>query len=185
MQRDELEDPVSLVRAIANDADRQAFAALFDFYAPRIKGVLVRAGTTPELAEEIAQEALLSVWRKAALFAPARASVATWIFTIARNLRIDHARRGRGVSADTIYKVLSGSDPERPDHRLESAQRDAGVRHALDALTSDQVAVVRLSFYEDKPHAEIAETLGLPLGTVKSRLRLAMTKLREQLEDLT
>lgn len=177
--------PADLVQAVASSGDREAFSRLFEFYAPRVKGLLIRSGSTPELAEEIAQEALLSVWRKAALFDPARASVAAWIFTIARNLRIDRARRGGGVSAETIYEVLSGDAPVRPDENLLCGERDERVRTALRGLPGDQAQVVRLSFFEEKAHGEIAKTLGVPLGTVKSRLRLAMTKLRERLEDLS
>lgn len=178
----ELREPAELVRAIAERGDKEAFAALFEFYAPRVKGFLVRSGATPEIADELAQETLLAVWRKAALFDVGRAGVSTWIFTIARNLRIDHGRRGQNVSAETIYEVLAADDPVRPDDTLETADREEQVRGALAALPTEQLAVVRLSFFEDKAHAEIARILKLPLGTVKSRLRLAMTKLRERLE---
>lgn len=185
MPRDDLKDPAALVRAIAERGDRAAFARLFGFYAPRIKGFLMRSGSAPEIAEELAQEALLAVWRKAATFDAGRAGVSTWIFTIARNLRIDHVRRGQYVSVETIYEVLGASDPQRPDDEIDAADRDERVRNALASLSSEQAAVVRLSFYENKAHAEIARLLQVPLGTVKSRLRLAMTKLRGQLGDAT
>ncbi len=178
----ELREPSALVRAIAERGDKEAFATLFQYYAPRVKGFLVKSGSTPEIADELAQETMLTVWRKAALFDVGRAGVSTWIFTIARNLRIDHARRGQNVSAETIYEVLSGDDPLRPDDTLETADREEQVRGALATLPNEQLAVVRLSFFEDKAHGEIANILQLPLGTVKSRLRLAMTKLRERLE---
>ena len=181
----ELKNPVHLVEAVAARGDRNAFSLLFSLYAVRIKGFLVRSGSAPEVAEEIAQEALLSVWRKAATFDPSRASVATWIFTIARNLRIDRFRRERAPSAEALYEVLAGDEPQRPDAALETEQRDDRVRRVLRALPDDQIKVVQLSFFEDKPHAEIAALLGVPLGTVKSRLRLAMMKLRERLEDLS
>jgi RNA polymerase sigma-70 factor (ECF subfamily) len=174
-----------LVEAVAARGDRNAFVLLFGLYAARIKGFLIRSGSTPEVAEDIAQEALLSVWRKAATFDPSRASVATWIFTIARNLRIDRFRRERGVGAEALYEVLAGEEPQRPDEMLETEQRDDRVRRVLRGLPDDQVRVVQLSFFEDKPHGEIAAILGVPLGTVKSRLRLAMTKLRQRLEDLS
>lgn len=184
-REDKPADLSALMQAVAYRADREAFAALFDFYAPRIKGMLMRGGTAPALAEDLAQDTLLAVWRKAAQFDPGRAGLSTWIFTIARNLRIDHARRGRGASAEAIYEVLAGTEPEQPDEALDSVEREDCVRRAMQALNSDQAAVVKLSFFEDKPHAEIATILGLPLGTVKSRLRVAMIKLRERIEDLT
>jgi RNA polymerase sigma factor (sigma-70 family) len=177
-------DPGQLIAAIATQRDRTAFALLFDFYAPRIKGFLVRTGTPAEAAEEIAQETMLSVWRKAGMFDASRASGATWIYTIARNLRIDRLRHDRRVSADTLYEVLKSDDPESPDDTLQWAERDERVRAAMQDLPPDQMTVVRLSFFEDKAHADIASILGIPLGTVKSRLRLAFAKLRERLGDL-
>lgn len=185
MLSDGKNDPAILIAAIATRGDKTAFAALFGYYAPRIKGFLMRTGTAAEAAEEIAQEAMLSVWRKAETFDPVRASASTWIFTIARNLRIDRFRHERGVTAAALYEPLSSDDPMRPDDFLEQTERDDRIRVAMAALSSDQKSVVQLSFFEDKPHGEIAELLGIPLGTVKSRLRLAMTKLRERLAELS
>jgi RNA polymerase sigma-70 factor, ECF subfamily len=179
-------DPAHWLAAIAARRDRAAFASLFGFYAPRIKGFLMRTGTAAEIAEEIAQEAMLSVWRKADTFDASRASVSTWIYAIARNLRIDrlrHERGGAGVAAEVLYEALRSEEPERPDASLEGAERDDRVRIALRELPDEQIAVVRLSFFEDKPHGDIARIVGIPLGTVKSRLRLAMAKLRERLDE--
>jgi RNA polymerase sigma factor (sigma-70 family) len=176
-------DPLRLIAAIASQQDRTAFASLFGFYAPRIKGFLIRTGTPRDIAEEVAQETMLAVWRKAAMFDASRASVSTWIYTIARNLRIDRLRHDNVVGVETLYEVLSGDEPERPDSSLEWVERDERVRVAMTDLPEDQMAVVRLSFFEDKAHGDIAAILGIPLGTVKSRLRLAMTKLRERLDE--
>jgi RNA polymerase sigma-70 factor, ECF subfamily len=179
-------DPAHWLAAIAARRDRAAFASLFGFYAPRIKGFLMRAGTAAEIAEEIAQEAMLSVWRKADTFDASRASVSTWIYAIARNQRIDRRRHERGVAgaaAEVLYESLRSEESERPDASLEWAERDDRVRLALRELPDEQIAVVRLSFFEDKPHGDIARILGIPLGTVKSRLRLAMAKLRERLDE--
>jgi RNA polymerase sigma-70 factor (ECF subfamily) len=178
-------DPAHLLAAIAARGDRAAFASLFGFYAPRIKGFLMRTGSAAEIAEEIAQEAMLSVWRKAATFDASRASVSTWIYAIARNLRIDRLRHERGVRAEVFYEALRSDEPERPDDSLEWAERDDRVRLAMRELPDEQMTVVRLSFFEDKPHGDIARILGIPLGTVKSRLRLAMAKLRERLDELS
>jgi RNA polymerase sigma-70 factor, ECF subfamily len=178
-------DPAHLLAAIAARGDRAAFASLFGFYAPRIKGFLMRTGSAAEVAEEIAQEAMLSVWRKAATFDASRASVSTWIYAIARNLRIDRLRHERGVRAEVFYEALRSDEPERPDDSLEWAERDDRVRLAVRELPDEQMTVVRLSFFEDKPHGDIARILGIPLGTVKSRLRLAMAKLRERLDELS
>jgi RNA polymerase sigma-70 factor (ECF subfamily) len=174
-----------LMRAIAERRDRAAFASLFRLYAGRVKAWIMRSGATPELAEEIAQETLLTVWRKAGLYRPERASVSAWVFAIARNLRVDRARRDQRARQQMQQEAIEEEDPETPDGLLDVAEREARVRAAIDTLSADQLSVVRLSFFEGKPHALIADTLGIPLGTVKSRLRLAMARLRNLLEDLT
>jgi len=172
-----------MIRAIALRGDRGAFAALFGHFAPRVKSYMLRLGAEPLLAEELAQETLLAVWRKAAAFDPAKAAASTWIFTIARNLRIDAARRSR--RAEPLDDPSDAAEAEQtPDEALVTAQSETRVRQAMLTLPIEQAEVVRLSFFSDKPHSEIAEELKLPLGTVKSRLRLAMRRLRDLLGDL-
>ncbi|TWB31912.1 RNA polymerase sigma-70 factor (ECF subfamily) [Nitrospirillum bahiense] len=166
------------LRAIATQGDRAAFSALFRHYAPRIKSYLLTTGLPSMEAEELAQEVMLTVWRKAAIFDPSRARAATWIFTIARNLRIDAARRSRAAEAAVAQESLTPSEPEPADDLLFAAEAADRLRATLDTLPPDQLAVVRLSFFEDAPHPDIARRLGIPLGTVKSRLRLAMARLR-------
>ena len=168
--------------AIAADGDRAAFTQLFGHFAPRVKSYLLRQGASAQAAEELAQETLLTVWRKAALFDPARAGASTWIFTIARNLRIDAIRRDR--------PPLAADDPSDAAPQAEAdavvlaAERDLRIRRAMKALPQEQAEIIHLSFFSDEPHSAIAERLGLPLGTVKSRLRLAVGRLRALLEDL-
>jgi RNA polymerase sigma-70 factor, ECF subfamily len=173
------------IRAIALHGDRAAFAALFSFYAPRIKAVLMRAGATAEMAEDVAQETLVAVWRKAGQYDPARASAAAWIYTVARNLRIDRLRRDQREKLVAVYETIASEEPERPDQVLDSSERAARLRSALGKLPEEQVRVVQLSFVEGRAHGDIAKMLGLPLGTVKSRLRLAMNRLRNVLGDPT
>lgn len=157
---------------------------LFAFFAPRIKGFMMRSGASDAYAEELAQETLLTVWRKAQTFDANRASASTWIFTIARNLRIDGLRREKlAANAQAQLETLE-EDVERPDEVLDTVERADRLRAALSGLSPDQIALVRLSFFEDKPHPEIAKALDIPLGTVKSRLRRSMMLLREILEDL-
>ena len=163
--------------------DRQAFAVLFRHYAPRIKTYLRKLGAEDNLAEDLAQEAMLTVWSRAALFDPTRANAGTWIFAIARNLRIDRLRREKRpeMAWDDPEMV---PDPAPPaDQAVATQQGERQVRGALALLPDEQAEVVTLSFYEDTPHAEIAARLGIPLGTVKSRLRLAMKRLRANLGD--
>jgi len=178
----------SLVSAIAKRQDRAAFSALFEFFAPRIKAFMLRSGASEAGAEELAQETMLAVWRKAALFDPASAGAAAWIFTIARNLRIDaHRRERRGGMIETsdVEIEFQIDDSPQPDALLATTQSEERVRSALTKLSDDQMRVVELSFFEEKAHAEIAQALNIPLGTVKSRLRLAMGRLRNLLSELS
>jgi RNA polymerase sigma-70 factor (ECF subfamily) len=178
-------NPAAWIAAVAARQDRAAFAALFEFFAPRIKTMLMRQGAPADAAEEIAQETLVTVWRKAALFDPRRAAASAWIYTIARNLRVNRLRSDNRAKNYAAYEVIEAEGPEWPDGMLDITERQERVRVALDALPEDQVHVVRLSFFEGRPHGDIAALLDLPLGTVKSRLRLAMSRLRHLLGDLT
>ena len=176
-------DIAALIGAVARQ-DRRAFENLFGLFAPRIKSMLMRTGLDAATAEEIAQETLLTVWRKAYMFDPAGASASAWIYTIARNLRIDALRRlQRGVRTASSFQNEPVRESESPVDLLETSDADKRVRAAMVALSPDQLKVVTLSFFEDRPHPEIAAALGIPLGTVKSRLRLAMKRLRELLDD--
>jgi RNA polymerase sigma-70 factor (ECF subfamily) len=181
---DRLDHPV-LIRAIAQRQDRSAFAMLFRYFAPRIKAWMLRAGASPTAAEEMAQETMLLVWRKAALFDPARAGATTWIFTIARNLRIDTMRRERHASTLLPDPVDEPGEVEPVDRAFDVRERESRIRTALTGLPPDQAAVIQKAFFEDKAHSDIEKELGIPLGTVKSRLRLAMNRLRSALGDLT
>ena len=167
---------------IAARGDRQEFAALFAYFAPRLKSFFLRLGAGPSTAEELAQETMLAVWRKAAQFDPERAAASTWIFTIARNLRIDLKRKERDPALLAEF-FESAAEPMPSDHIL-LAEREGAVRRALMVLSADQRDAIRLSFFEDRPHAEIAKMLDIPLGTVKSRLRLAMARLRALIEEV-
>ena len=171
------------ILAIAARGDQQAFAALFAHFAPRVKTYLMRLGSNAATADDLAQETLLMVWRKAAYFDPNKAGASTWVFTIARNLRIDVLRHERHPEIDADDPMLKPDDGPQPDDSLANTQREQRIRAAMTTLSADQADVVRLSFFEDKPHREIEQDLGIPLGTVKSRLRLAMAKLRSVLGD--
>lgn len=168
--------------AIACDRDIARFVELFTHFAPMLKGFFIRSGVAPSQAEDIAQDVMLIVWNKAEHFDPSRASAATWIFTIARNLRIDLKRKERGQgSGEDLNADLA--NPLPCDNML-SQQRDAQIHAALKSLSFQQAEVIRLSFFEDWHHTDIAVALDIPLGTVKSRIRLAMVRLRALVEDL-
>lgn len=177
------DDPAVLLLRVVRGRDREAFRALFLTLAPRVKTYLIRQGASPALADELAQETFLAVWRRADQYRPERGSAAAWIFTIARNLRIDAIRRERSAMAYGLA-VIEPEGPLTPESESQTLEREARLREAVRALPRDQVQVIELSFFADKPHAEIARDLALPLGTVKSRLRLAVAKLRAALGDL-
>lgn len=178
----EAPDWSNYIVAIARVKDRQRFAELFAHFAPRLKTFFLRSGAPAGVAEDLAQDAMLIVWHKASYFDPAQASAATWIFTIARNLRIDLRRRQRDPRLlEEFYRAAP--EPMPSDHVL-SAERETRIRVALENLPPDQAKVIRLSFFEDTPHTDIARILDIPLGTVKSRIRLAMNYLRTLLEEL-
>jgi RNA polymerase sigma-70 factor (ECF subfamily) len=172
------------LQRIADRGDVEAFRELFEAYAPRVKSYMMRQGADPNTAEELAQETLLTVWRKAGLYSGDKGSATTWIFTIARNLRIDRLRKEMTwVSLPDGYDQQASSDPPADDV-LAEAERRTRVQSALGTLPPDQHEVVLLSYIEGLSHAEIAERLRLPLGTVKSRMRLAYMKIRDAVGDL-
>lgn len=171
-----------LVEAVARQ-DRDAFAELFQFYAPRVKAYLLRLNASDALAEELAQEVMLTVWRKAGQFDPAQASASTWIFRIARNRRIDAVRRADKPDLDGEDPLLAPSHPESPDAAVISSQSSSRVAQAMAGLPEEQIALLRLAFFEGLSHRDIAEREGVPLGTVKSRLRLAFDKMRNILQS--
>ena len=177
-----------LIEAVATHQDRSAFSSLFEHFAPLVKTFMRRSGVTEASADELAQETLLMVWRKASLFDPSTVGAAAWIFTIARNLRIDALRRGRRDGANETSDIdaeFQVDDSPGPDSHVEAAQAETRVRAALAVLSTEQRRVLELSFYEEKAHGEIARILQIPLGTVKSRSRLAMNRLRTLLDEFS
>jgi RNA polymerase sigma-70 factor (ECF subfamily) len=177
------DEAADLIEAIALRQDRAAFAALFRHYAPRLKSFVMRGGDDAETAQEVAQEAMIMVWRKAASFDRHRASAATWIYTIARNKRIDLLRRaGQPAIEAEDWLTVFASEEEGAETSVLAGQTYQQMKMLMDHLPPDQQAVIRKAFFEDKAHTAIAEEMRLPLGTVKSRIRAALGKLRQALE---
>ncbi len=167
-----------LLSRIGATQDRAAFAELFTRYAGRIKAFLIKSGAEPGEADETTQEVFVSVWRRANTYDPAKASAATWVFAITRNRRIDLIRRQRRPEPDPNDPLFAPDPPDSPERALSGESRDQVVRQALEELPSAQRSIVQMAFYEGLTHVEIASALDLPLGTVKSRLRLAFSRLR-------
>jgi RNA polymerase sigma-70 factor (ECF subfamily) len=176
---DKLSDCIVRIAALQ---DQAAFETLFRHFAPRLKSYFTRRCGDPAMAEEITQETLVSLWKNAEQFDPAKASAATWIFTIARNLSIDRFRQARRPSFDPNDPAFIPDDEEPPDQKLERAEAEQQVREVINSLSANEKSILMLSFYENHSHGEIAKRLGLPIGTVKSRIRLAFGKLRAALD---
>lgn len=185
MRRHPREAMSDLLTRIATDRSHDAFRRLFAEYGPKVRNFMLQQGADPSLAEELAQETLITVWRKAGLYSAEKGGATTWIYTIARNLRVDHIRRQRAWQELTEeHSDTLASDDAAADDVVDERQRQVRVQAVLKDLPPEQVDVVTLAFMEGLSHGEIAERLSLPLGTVKSRIRLAYQKLRTALEDL-
>jgi len=166
---------------VAQLRDRAAFGQLFGHFAPRLKGYLIRLGCDAGAAEELVQDVMLTVWRRAESFDAAQAGVATWIFTIARNRRIDRLRSERHPAFDPNDPLLVPDEAENAEQGIETAEREHSLRSAIMRLPKEQAELLQMAFFEDQPHSGIAAATRLPLGTVKSRIRLALARLRREL----
>ncbi|WP_421723121.1 sigma-70 family RNA polymerase sigma factor [Bauldia sp.] len=169
------------IRSVAASQDRAAFEVLFRHFAPRVKSYLLTSDGGAAAAEELMQETMVTVWRKAGQFDSSKASASTWVFTIARNLRIDAYRRERRPELDPNDPALVPAADPQPDRVVEGQQAADKIKVAMADLSPAEQAILRLAYFEDKPQSVIAKQLGIPLGTVKSRLRLAFGKLRAAL----
>jgi len=178
----ERDDMTDLLVAVRDRHDRAAFAALFRHFGPRVKSYLRRFGDDGGRIDEVVQETFAAVWTKARLFDPAKASAATWIFTIARNQRIDAFRRERRPEFDPQDPAFVPEQVPDGERTVTVRERTRYVADAMAELSPDQQEVLRLSIFEENSHDAIATKLGLPIGTVKSRIRLAYGHLRARLE---
>lgn len=178
----ERERLAACVEQIATDQSRPAFSEIFAYFAPRLKSYLMRLGSDAAAAEELMQEVMLNVWRKAAQYDRSQASVSTWIFRIARNRRIDSHRRLNKPELDAEDPMLRPAETEQPDITVNRLQMEEVVQREMANLPEDQLLLIKAAFYEGLSHSEIAKKYDLPLGTVKSRIRLAFQRLRGGLE---
>lgn len=167
---------VAEIYAIRDNQDSQAFASLFNHFAPRVKAFLMKSGSSPEFSEECVQEVMATLWRKAHMFDPTKASVSTWIFTIARNRKIDMIRKQRRPEPE---ELPWGPEQEPPaEETMSLAQETEQLAAAIADLPEKQRSLIERAYFGDLSHSEIAAETGLPLGTIKSRIRLALERLR-------
>lgn len=165
-----------LIRKVEINKDVSAFEEIFNHFAPRVKAFIMKSGADPQMAEECTQEVLATVWRKAHLFDPSRASASTWIFTIARNKKIDAIRKQNRPEPEQLYPEQD-YEPNQ-EAVVELQQETERLVTALGELPEKQRVLVEKAYLGELSHSEIAEITGLPLGTIKSRIRLALEKLR-------
>jgi len=177
-------DMAALMVQVAEQRDRAAFIQVYEYFAPRVKSYLLGKNASAQLADEVLQEVMLAVWQKAALYKPEKAAVSTWIFTIARNKHVDRIRQEMRPDLDAEDPALKPGEIPVADDLLLGDQRKEIVQEALSRLPEDQYSVIVMSFMQGLAHGEIAEQLDLPLGTVKSRIRLAFQRLRKELKEL-
>jgi len=169
-------DWVTCMQRIHARQNKAAFAALFRHFAPRVKAFLMKSGADASMAEECTQEVMATVWRKAHMFDPSRASVATWIFTIARNRKIDALRKQRRPEPE---ELTWGPEAEPDQAEVMTLQQESEkLAGAIASLPEKQRELIEKAYFGDLSHSEIAEATGLPLGTIKSRIRLALDRLR-------
>ncbi|TWF50224.1 sigma-70 family RNA polymerase sigma factor [Neorhizobium alkalisoli] len=183
MQGDERDHFARLTKAVAETRDQAAFTLLFDHFAPRLKSWLTKRGMKTDEAEELVQEVMTILWHRANLYDPRRSSLSTWLFRIARNRRIDAQRRAKTRTLEGREPLLQLIEVPGVDTLFESEERDARVRQALSQIPDEQMELIRAAFFLGQTHSEIAASTGLPLGTVKSRIRLAFERLRRVLDE--
>lgn len=167
-----------LLLTVGRKRDKEAFAALFEYFAPRIKSFLIKGGASPDAADELAQDTMVTIWQRAESFDPAKASASTWIFTIARNKRIDSLRRARPEFDPTDPEFEIEDDAPNANDVIAQQEEEDTMAEAIRNLPQEQADLLYRSFFENKTHADIAKETNLPLGTVKSRIRIALDKLR-------
>ncbi len=174
------QNPEALLQAVGQQKNRDAFIEVFEYFAPRIKSFLIKRGAKPEVADELAQETMLTVWNKAANFDPRKARASTWIYTIARNKHIDALRKGIPQYTIPHDSLQLESNEPGPGEKIMRTEETQTIADALGDLPEEQAELIRKSFFEGKSHSDIAKETDIPLGTIKSRIRMALEKLRGQ-----
>ena len=167
---------VDLLKRIAKDRDETAFSEIFDYIAPKINAYYIKHNLSSELAEELTQEVLSTIWIKAELYNSEKSKFITWSFTIARNKKIDFYRKNlKKVSNDDVRDFLYENDKSN-DYEIEST-----INKITEELDQNQKKLIKMSFFEQKSHKNIAAELEIPLGTVKSRIRATLSKMQKHI----
>jgi len=173
---------VAAILNIAESQDIGSFKKIFEYFSPRLKSFLMKSGAEESIAEEIIQETMTIIWTKADYYDPKVASPSTWIYTIARNKKIDILRKSRKAILEDIETAVLPAVEPKTEENIEHDQKFDLIAQQLDSLPKDQLDLLKMNFFEEKSHGEISELTGIPLGTVKSRIRLALEKIRAKLD---
>ena len=176
------EDLTLCVELIGKNQDKLAFNSIFRYFAPRLKSFLVKAGSTDSQAEEVIQEVMIAVWTKSSTYDSSKSSVSTWIYTIARNKRIDKIRKEKRHYLSESDEGLEIPVDSTQEKEIFSSQVSNSLKKYMTNLPEEQSKLLKLSYFYNKTHADISAELKIPLGTVKSRIRLALTKMRHLVE---
>lgn len=173
------------LKVIAKDRDAKALSALFDIYTPKLKGWLMARGAGDATAEDVVQDVMLKVWTGAHMFDPAKASFATWVYRMTRNRWIDHQRKhGRvDVRDPELMKTIADDEVPSAEAGYMEQQETSWLQEEIARLTPSQQTAIRMAYMEFKTHKEISEETGLPLGTVKTRIRSAMQALKANMGE--
>ena len=176
------DDLSSYLQDIVDNQDKASFACIFKYFAPRLKSFFVKLGCSESQAEEIIQEVMIAVWTKAGTYDKSKSSVSTWIYTIAKNKRIDKIRKEKKHFTVDSDEGLEIPTPSKQEDELHSSEISVKIADTLKFLPAEQAELLKLSYFYEKTHTDIANDLKLPLGTVKSRIRLALSKMKNLVE---
>ena len=165
---------------IKTDKDAQALSGLFEIYRPKLKGWLMARGVPNGTAEDIVQDVMIKVWTRAVLIDPEKASFATWVYRLTRNKWIDHQRKhGRmDVRDPELMKVIADDEVQSAEQDFMTQESTTILHQHIGQLTDAQQMAIRMAFMEFKTHKQISAETGLPLGTVKTRIRSAINALK-------
>ena len=168
---------IELVKQISEDRNETAFSEIFDYIAPKINAYYIKNNLSIEQSEELTQEVLSTIWLKAELFDPEKSKFITWSFTIARNKKIDFYRKNKknDTNEEDIRDFLYDNNKTN-DYEVEST-----IKKITQELDESQKKLIKMSFFEQKSHKNIAAELEIPLGTVKSRIRSSLNKMQKHI----
>jgi len=172
----------NFIKDIAETQDRLAFSNIFNYFAPRLKSFFIKLGCSESQSEEIIQEVMISIWTKSKTYNSEKSSVSTWVYTIAKNKRIDKIRKEKKHYSSESDESLEIPIPSIQEDQVIATEISEKINNCISYLPKEQAELLKLSYFYEKTHSDIASELKIPLGTVKSRIRLALSKMKNLVE---